>query len=126
MDQAFKWVQKQPWMAECPYYQGPSAFLDNDIIQVIELNSESIYIRQAEQEQYVDRDYVKRDQADGGTNVNSTETRGLANPKGNISLPYSRFIQPNVLYTLEYIKLALSSSRAYSRSGVDYNTYKHP
>jgi hypothetical protein len=69
---------------------------------------------------------VKRDQADGGTNVNGAETRGMANPKGNVSFPYSRFIELDVLYTLECVKLALSSSRAYSRSGIDYNTYKYP
>ena len=69
---------------------------------------------------------MKRDQADGGTDVNGTETRGLANPKGDVGLPCSRFIESNVLNTLKCLELALSSYGAYNCFGIDYNTYKYP
>ena len=69
---------------------------------------------------------MKRDLADWRTNVNGPKARGLANPEYNISLPYSRLIEFNVLDTLKGLELALSSYRARSCSGIDYNTYKYP
>jgi len=113
-------------MAEYPHNRGLLISLDYDIIQVIELDPESVHICQAEQEWYVGGDHVKRDLADWRTDVNGPKARGLANPECDIGLPCSRLIEFDVLDTLKGLELALSSCGARGCSGIDHNTYKHP